>query len=269
MRFVLVQLIWDEDDDDPTLPQYQRTSNFVESQLSLVSYEVLRIMEPADEATLRGKLIWESDAAIPKVVTNAGVIASNLMGTPISATGDYVVHQGNVSFVSYESNNAEPGGSPEQREKLERMIHEERLRNQGVATPVAGDDMEVDDVGDTHVPSATFVTPKVQNTRLPSGANLPQGSDDMAWGTSGGETYEQTIIMVELISIVQNNCDNMNPVDVRSLRRMLERNASNLDAPSTVALRVLQPIFDKIPENLQICSSCNLGVSPGVQMCPR
>ena len=93
-----MQLIWDEDDDDPT------TSNFVESKLSLVSREVLRIMEPADGATLRGKLIWESDAAIPKEVTNAGVIASNLMGTPISGTGDYVVHHGNVSFVSYESN---------------------------------------------------------------------------------------------------------------------------------------------------------------------
>ncbi len=75
----------------------------------------------------------------------------------------------------------------------------------------------------------------VQNTRLPPGANLPQGSDDMAWGTSGGETDEQTIIMVELISIVQNNCDNMNRVDVRSLRRTLERSAANLDALSTVA----------------------------------
>ena len=50
---------------------------------------------------------------------------------------------------------------------------------------------------------------------------------------------------------------------------MLERNAANLDAPSTVALRVLQPIFNQIPENLQICNSCHLGVLPGVQMCPR
>ncbi len=58
---------------------------------------------------------------------------------------------------------------PEEREKLERLIHEERLRNQGTATPVAGDDMDVDDVGDTHVPSATFVTPEVRTTQLPPG----------------------------------------------------------------------------------------------------
>ena len=50
------------------------------------------------------------------------------MGTAIGGTDDYVVHHGNVSFVTYDSDNAEPGGSPEQREKLERMIHEEESR---------------------------------------------------------------------------------------------------------------------------------------------
>ncbi len=42
-----------------------------------------------------------------------------------------------------------------------------------------------------------------------------------------------------------------------------------MDALSIVTLRALKPTLDKIPENLQICPGCHLGVAPGIQVCPR
>ena len=133
-RFVLAYLIWEEDERDLALPQHQRTSSLVESTLSLVSYEVLRIMDPLDEAILREKLIWECDAGVHKELTSAGVVASKLMGTPIGGADDYVVHRGNVSFVTYESSDAVPGGSPRtagggQKDDSQRKIEGSRGRS--------------------------------------------------------------------------------------------------------------------------------------------
>ena len=61
----------------------------------------------------------------------------------------------------------------------------------------------------------------------------------------------------------------MNPVDITSLRRTLELTASTGAATSVVALQALRPIFEQIPEDLIICIGCNLGVAPGIQICPR
>ncbi len=59
----------------------------------------------------------------------------------------------------------------------------------------------------------------------------------MAWGASGGAIDEQTLIMRELISLMQNNVSYMNPVDVTSMRRILEITASTGVATSIVALQ--------------------------------
>jgi len=193
-RFVLAHLItdcsWDGVDD--------ASSNFVESKPPLVEYSILRIMPTEDETALRRVLVWECDTTIPIETTNAGVIASNIMGTPIGGAGDFVVSNRNLTFVSFETDQ-----SAKQRAEVCRMVHENLLRNEGEATPVAEGDSEADDVGDTHVSPATYVTPIIQSTRLPPGANLPRDSNDMAWGASGGETDEQTLIMHELISLMQ------------------------------------------------------------------
>ncbi len=53
-RFVLVHLVWEYDENDETF--------VVDSALSLVDYALLRILDPPDEATLRGKLIWNAGA---------------------------------------------------------------------------------------------------------------------------------------------------------------------------------------------------------------
>ena len=98
-RFVLAYLIWEDENED----------FLVESTLSLVDYGVLRILDPDDEALLRKKLVWECDAGARKELTSVGIVASKLMGTPIGRADDYVVHRGNVSFVTCESSNAEPG----------------------------------------------------------------------------------------------------------------------------------------------------------------
>ena len=144
-NFVLANLIWDEVDDEY---QGRRTSsNFVESKLSLVDYSILRIMATEDEVALRRKLAWESDAAIPKELTNARVIASDLIGTPVSGVGDFAVHQGNLTFVSFETDNVGPGGTAEQRAELNRIVHENYLKSVGEASSVAEDDGETGDVG--------------------------------------------------------------------------------------------------------------------------
>ncbi len=213
--------------------------------------------------------VWECDAGARKELTSAGIVASKLMGTPIEGKDDFEIHHGHLSFVTYESSDAAPGGSPEQREKVEEMIHKERLRDLGKETPVHGDGMEVDDVGGTHVPSTTFVTPEVRTARFPPGASIPQRPDDMAWGTESGETNETKILMLEFISAIRNNCDHMNPVDIKRLQRKLELRAADLDALSIFTLRALKPTLDKIPENLQICPDCHLGITPGIQVCPR
>ncbi len=61
----------------------------------------------------------------------------------------------------------------------------------------------------------------------------------------------------------------MNPVDATAMRRTLEQSASKGMATSIAGLRILQPIFDKIPEDLVVCSGCGWGAVPGVQLCPR
>ena len=129
--------------------------------------------------------------------------------------------------------------------------------------------MEVDDVGGTHVQPMTFVTPEVRTARFPPGASIPQRPDDMAWGTETGETNETKILILEFISAIRNNCDHMNPVDIKRLQRKLELRAADLDALSIFTLRALKPTLDKIPDNLQICPNCHLGIEPGVQVCKR
>ena len=71
-RFVLAHLVWEYDEDN---------DNFVvDSALSLVDYALLRILDPIDEAILRGKLIW--DAGAREELTSMGIVASRLMGIP-------------------------------------------------------------------------------------------------------------------------------------------------------------------------------------------
>ena len=89
--------MWEDCGDD------DYSSNFVESKLSLVEHSVLRIVSPEDETALRRKLAWEDDEVIAFELTNARIIASNLMGTPISGTGNFAVHQREVTFVSFET----------------------------------------------------------------------------------------------------------------------------------------------------------------------
>ena len=143
------------------------------------------------------------------------------------------------------------------------------MRSEGEATPVADEDMGVDDFGDTQVRPTTIVTPIIQTTQLPPCADLPRDPDDVAWGALDGEADENTIIMQQLISMLQGNAMNMNPADVTAMRRTLEQSASNGTATSIAGLRILQPIFDKIPEDLVVCSGCGRGAIPGVQLCPR
>ena len=125
--------------------------------------------------------MWEDDTANAPELTNAGIIASNLMGTPASGTGNFVVHQREVTFVSFETSNAEPEESPAERAERDRIVYESLLRSEGEATPVADDDMGVGDFGGTQVRPTTIVTPIVQTTQLPPGADLPRDPDDVAW----------------------------------------------------------------------------------------
>ena len=140
------------------------SSNLVQSQPSLVEHSVLQIVTPEEEYLVRQSLVWEDDAESISEMTNAGIVASNLLGTPASGTDSFVVNQGDVTLVSFVT-------SEENREETsdERVEREERLRNEGTATPVP-EDMEVDGFGDTQARSTTVVTPIVQTSW---GSTLP------------------------------------------------------------------------------------------------
>ena len=61
----------------------------------------------------------------------------------------------------------------------------------------------------------------------------------------------------------------MNRLDLKKMERQLKMGASQGDALSILVLRILNPILDKIPDNLQVCPKCFEGVLPGVQICDR
>ena len=159
------------------------------------------------------------------------------MGTPASGTDNFVVHQREVTVVSYMTSNEEREESPEERTERERIIYESILRSEGETTPV-DDDMGVDGFGGTQARSTTVVTPIVQTSQLPPGADLPINPEDVAWGALEGEADESQIILQQLITMLQRNATNMNPVDITEARRTLEQSASKGSAAAITALRI-------------------------------
>ena len=61
-----------------------------------------------------------------------------------------------------------------ERAEGERIVYESLLRSEAETTLVADDDVGVDDFGDTQARPTTVVTPIVQTTQLPPGADLPR-----------------------------------------------------------------------------------------------
>ena len=197
------------------------TADLVEAQLSLVEYSVLSICSPEEEHHIRETLVWEEERERKcSELTNAGIVASNLLGTPASGTDSFVVNQGDVTLVSFvigEENREETSD--------ERVEREERFRNEGTATPVP-EDMEVDGFGDTQARSTTIVTPIVQNIDLPLGAEIPSTAKEIAWGALE-RADEDMIFMHQMIRHLRRNAADMNPVDLLESRRMLEQTAAN------------------------------------------
>ncbi len=102
----------------------------------MVEHSVFQIVTTEEETRIRQKLVWEDDAASTPEMTNAGIIASNLMGTPASGTDNFVVHQREVTFVSFVTSNEEHEETPGERLERERIIYENILRSEGGTTPV-------------------------------------------------------------------------------------------------------------------------------------
>ena len=239
------------------------TADLVEAQLSLVEYSVLSICSPEEEHHIRETLVWEEERERKcSELTNAGIVASNLLGTPASGTDSFVVNQGDVTLVSFVT-------SEENREETsdERVEREERLRNEGTATPVP-EDMEVDGFGDTQARSTTIVTPIVQNIDLPLGAEIPSTAKEIAWGALE-RADEDMIFMHQMIRHLRRNAADMNPVDLLESRRMLEQTAANGSVAAQMALKLLDHVLSNVQDDLVICHVCAWGANPGVQHCPR
>ena len=105
-------------------------------------------------------------------------------------------------------------------------------------------------LGVTQARSTTVVTPIVQTSQLPPGADLPINPDDVAWGALEGEADESQIILQQLITMLQRNATNTNPVDITEARRTLEQSASKGSTAAQTALRILKPTFYNVPESL-------------------
>ena len=235
------------------------TADLVEAQLSLVEYSILSICSPEEER----HMVWEEERERKcSELTNAGIVASNLLGTPASGTDSFVVNQGDVTLVSFVI-------SEENREETsdERVEREERLRNEGTATPVP-EDMEVDGFGDTQARSTTIATPIVQNIDLPLGAEIPSTAKEIAWGALE-RADEDMIFMHQMIRHLRRNATDMNPVDLLESRRMLEQTAANGSVAAQMALKLLDHVLSNVQDDLVICHVCAWGANPGVQHCPR
>ena len=255
-NFVLVRLILEECGNE------DRNADLVESQLSLVEYSLLPICTPEEEHHIRRTLVWEEEGESTTELTNAGIVASNLLGTPASGTDSFVVNQGDVTIVSFVTSEENREETPD-----ERLEREERLQNEGEETPV-DDDMEVYDFGATQVRSTTVVNPIVQNFQMPPGAEIPVDVEDLAWGALEKADGDQ-IYLHQLIRTLRRNATYMNPVDMLEAKRMLEQTASKGSAVAQTALRLLAPTLSSVQEDLVICRICAWGANPGVQHCPR
>ncbi len=102
--------------------------------------------------------------------------------------------------------------------------------------------MGVGDFGGTQALSTPIVTPIVQTTQLPPGADLPIDPHDVARGALEGEAGECKIIMQQLITMLLNNATHMNPVDISGTRRTLEQSASKGSAAAIAALRTKESL---------------------------
>ena len=61
----------------------------------------------------------------------------------------------------------------------------------------------------------------------------------------------------------------MNPAEVLEQKRMLELSAARGSIAAQAGLKLLEPIFTHIQDNLMIRETCGWGSNPGVQHCPR
>jgi hypothetical protein len=257
-RFVLVRLLWKADDD----------SEFyvVDRPLSLVDYSLLVPLERLEELIFREKIIWKWENR--EAITSLEVVSTRLMGVPVHSGDDRQAQKGKFSHVTYETvDEPEDLSDPlrmDQRKKVKGMIREERRKD------LEEGKMDVD-VGVEGTPDepTTFVSPEVRTVEIPTGASIARDSDDTAWGTGSGRTDEAAIALSGLLDTIVKNNVGMNRLDLKKMERQLKMGAAQNDALSILALRVLNPILDKIPDNLQVCPECYEGVLPGVQICDR
>ncbi|MCP4480724.1 MAG: hypothetical protein GY818_21795, partial [Planctomycetaceae bacterium] len=239
--------------------------------MSLVDYRLVVPLSKHEEILFREKIswVWENREA----VTRLEVVSTRLMGVPVHSGDDRQAQKGKFSHVSYETvdepedSETERSSDPSrvrQREKVKGMIRKERRKD------LEGDPMDVD-VGaeGTPVEPTTFVSPVVRTVEIPKGASIARDSDDTAWGTESGRTDEAAIALSALLDTIVKNNVGMNRLDLKKMERQLKMGAAQSDALSILALRVLNPILDKIPDNLQVCPECYEGVLPGVQICDR
>ena len=114
----------------------------------MVEHSVFQIATTEEETLIRQKLVWEDDAASTPEMTNAGMIASNLMGTPASGTDNFVVHQREVTFVSFVTSTVTRNTKKllEKGSNVNGLFMRISSGTKGETTPV-DDDMGVDDFG--------------------------------------------------------------------------------------------------------------------------
>ena len=96
------------------------TKDFVEAQLSLVEYSVLSVCTEEQEAKFRQNLVWEEEGeGESSELTNANVVASNLLSSHPSGSGIFVVNRRDVSLVSFVTQEEVHEETPEERAERE------------------------------------------------------------------------------------------------------------------------------------------------------